>query len=48
MEPSELRQDISRIDSEFLCLLEERIQLAEWVQSTRRNINLQYFILPVS
>lgn len=43
MELSELRQNISRIDSELLMLLDERMELAVWVAEYKRENNLPIF-----
>lgn len=43
MELSELRQNISRIDSELLRLLDERMELAVWVAEYKKNHGLPVF-----
>lgn len=43
MQLSELRQHITSIDSELLRLLDERMQLAEWVAAYKREHGLPVF-----
>ena len=43
MELSELRQRITSIDSELLRLLDERMQLAEWVAAYKREYGIPVF-----
>lgn len=43
MQLSELRQHITSVDSELLRLLDERMQLAEWVAAYKREHGLPVF-----